>query len=116
MTQKQLDAYKAKIRLLKQSGVDVAREEKEISCRQTINSCLCYGTNFFEKFRHWVWPNGYAFESYADSYIKDLGEETVKRLYNEQKADFAKATVVKDVVTDSEGVSYNSIIWEDEKK
>lgn len=115
MTQKQLDAYETTIYHLKQSGVDVAREEREIACRRMINSCLCYGTGFFEKFRHWTYPDGYAFKSYADSYIRDLGEETVYKLYDEQKADFAKATVNKNVCTDSEGVSYNSIIWEDER-
>ena len=47
MTQKQLDAYETTIYHLKQSGVDVAREEREIACRRMINSCLCYGTGFF---------------------------------------------------------------------
>lgn len=74
---------------------------KELDCRDMINSCLCYGYEFIES-------------SYSESYIKELGKEKVIEIYNEQKADFDKAMVFHNVYEDSEGVSYNSIKWEDE--
>ena len=54
-------------------------------------------------------------DRYLKSYIDELGIETVERLVNEQVEDFEKATVLKDVHVDYEGLSYNSIIWADEK-
>lgn len=86
------------------------RELKELSCRRTINSNLCYGDSFYEKYYHWVYCKGYQTSSQADEYIEVLGEETVARLYEEQRNDFTKATVLKNIAT-SEGVSYNSIVW-----
>lgn len=74
---------------------------KELDCRDMINSCLCYGHSFIES-------------RYSEVYIKELGKERVVELYNEQKADFDKATVFRNVYEDNEGVSYNSIKWEDE--
>ena len=74
---------------------------RELDCREMINSCLCYGTDFFNS-------------RYKDRYIKDLGEQRVFELYNEQKKDFDKAIVLHNVYEDGEGVSYNSIQWEDE--
>lgn len=74
---------------------------RELDCRDMINSCLIYGTKFLET-------------RYSEKYIKELGEKRVLELYNEQKADFDKAIVFHNVYEDSEGVSYNSIKWEDE--
>ena len=74
---------------------------KELYCREMINSCLCYGQDFLNS-------------EYKDSYIEELGKERVIELYNEQKEDFSKAKVLYNVHEDSEGCSYNSIIWADE--
>lgn len=74
---------------------------RELDCREMINSCLCYDTDFLNS-------------QYKDRYIKDLGEQRVKELYNEQKKDFDRAIVLHNVYEDCEGVSYNSIQWEDE--
>ena len=74
---------------------------RELDCREMINSCLCYDTDFLNS-------------QYNDRYIKDLGEQRVKELYNEQKKDFDRAIVLHNVYEDGEGVSYNSIQWEDE--
>lgn len=74
---------------------------RELDCREMINSCLIYGTKFLET-------------RYSEKYIKKLGEKRVLELYNEQKADFDKAIVFHNVYEDSEGISYNSIKWEDE--
>ena len=74
---------------------------RELDCREMINSCLCYDTDFLNS-------------QYKDRYIKDLGEQRVKELYNEQKKHFDRAIVLHNVYEDGEGVSYNSIQWEDE--
>lgn len=87
------------------NGFQLTKEQeklhKELDCREMINSCLCYGTDFLNS-------------RYKDRYIAELGIERVNQLYNEQKTDFEKATVLHDVFEDSEGVSYNSIKWNDE--
>lgn len=57
---------------------------RELDCREMINSCLCYSTDFMNS-------------HYKDAYIKDLGEQRVIELYNEQKKDFEKAIVIHDV-------------------
>lgn len=82
----------------------------ELSCREMINSCLiyCNPTAFYDETTH-------EFQDYAQRYVKDLGAETVKRLWDEQLADFSKATVLFGVYTDSEGCCYNSCIWADER-
>ena len=74
---------------------------RELDCREIINSCLFYGSNFLES-------------RYSETYIKELGEKRVLELFNEQKADFDKAIVFHNVYKDSEGCTYNSIKWEDE--
>lgn len=73
----------------------------ELDCREMINSCLCYGYDFIDS-------------RYSMPYIQKLGNTRVMELYNEQKEDFSKAKVLKNVYEDGEGVSYNSIQWEDE--
>ena len=75
----------------------------ELSCREMINSCLCYETSFVGS-------------PYENDFIEMLGKQTVDRLYAEQCGDFfTKALVKKGVYTDSEGLSYNSVMWDDEK-
>ncbi len=78
-------------------------ESIELRCRDMINSCLCYGSDPYSS-------------SYVQKYEKDLGKSRVLELIEEQKEDFAKATVYEGVHTDSEGVVYNSIVWADDEK
>jgi len=106
MTDKEIKRMKKEVPLFKDGipcelTLEQKQIRKELSCREMINSCLCYGYDFLKS-------------RYSKSYIEELGEERVLDLYNEQKADFAKATVSHDVYQDSEGVSYNSIKWADE--
>ena len=74
---------------------------RELDCREMINRCLIYGSKFLGT-------------RYSEKYIKELGEKRVLELFDEQKADFDKAVVFHNVYEDSEGISYNSIKWEDE--
>lgn len=82
---------------------DQKQLDKELMCRDMINSILCYGGK-----------NNIIQNRYLQSHIEELGFETVQRLCDEQIADFEKATVLRNVHTDSEGISYNSIVWGDE--
>lgn len=106
MTRKQIKKIRKEIPRF-ENGIpcELTPEQKqlhrELDCREMINSCLCYGSSFFES-------------RYSDPYIQELGREKVFELFNEQKADFDKAIVLHNVYEDSEGVSYNSIKWEDE--
>ncbi len=74
---------------------------KELDCRDMINSCLCYGYNFLES-------------DYSKPYIKELGKDKVLELYNEQKIDFDKSILFRNVYESKDGCVYNSIKWHDE--
>lgn len=78
--------------------------EKELWCIKMINSILIYdGKNNIMK------------NQYLQKYIKDLGYKVVENLVNEQIKDVEKAKILRNVHVDCDGVSYNSIIWEDEQ-
>ena len=87
------------------------RQEKELACREMINSCLVYGSARYD-FSN---PATGEFGRYAEDYVKSLGKKTVIRLYNEQVSDFSEAVVKHGVYTDGEGCSYNACIWKDEQ-
>lgn len=116
MTQREIDAAKKTLPSLfdwKTWTEEQKRLDEELSCREMINSCLTYdGIEAF--WRECTWRVGRD-KSYADPHIRALGLERVKQLVAEQEADFAKATVLRDVFTDSEGVTYNSVRWGDEE-
>ena len=82
------------------------RELEELSCREMIISCMIYTTsNFYDK-------NTDTFSGkYAVEYIKSLGEETVRQLWNEQKETMAKAKIHYGAYIDSEGGVYASVTW-----
>ena len=76
------------------------RLDKELSCREMINSILCYyGVRDVEKNR------------YMTNYMQELGMSRVRELIEEQKADFENAKVIYGVAD-----GYNAIIWADEDK
>ena len=89
--------------------------EKELSCREMINSCLIYGDDPFRKIDKWWYGHGYCERSYMSDYEDELGEERVRQLYEEQKYDISQARIHHNFHTDSEGLSYNSITWADER-
>lgn len=84
---------------------------EEITCRKMINSCLAYGSDPFKEFDTYWYKHGYCSRSYMSDYIDALGEDEVKRIYDEQATDFAKAKVQHAVYVDAEGCEYNSIEW-----
>lgn len=115
MTQREIDAAKKTLpsRFEYKNWTEEQKKlDEELSCREMVNSCLCYGSikDFWEECP-WRWGD----KSYAASHIRKLGMERVKEIVKEQEADFAKAIVRRNVFTDSEGVTYNSILWADEQ-
>lgn len=117
MTQKEIDRAKKKLPSLSNTSFKDWSEEdkrmsKELGARDMINSCLCYGgiKGFWEECD---WR--YGDKSYAAPYIRELGRERVEQLVKEQIADFDKAKVLYNVYTDSEGLTYNTIVWADDE-
>ena len=112
MTRKQIDQVRKELR--KKTYKDWTDAEKmidrELYCREMINSCLIYGSASYYFYN----KESEQFGHYATNYVRELGEKRVKELFEEQCADFAKATVYRNVYTDSEGCTYNSCKWEDD--
>lgn len=93
--------------------------DEELRIREMMISNLCYGGDYF----HMVQESWYVRNLGADGYDWDILEklgvpnakQRVRDIWEEMKADFEKhATVHHCVHTDSEGLTYNSIEWDDE--
>ena len=86
---------------------------EEMSLREMIMSCLIYGDDIFTS----VCINAcskYYHRPYAEEYIDILGYDRVMEIYNDQKNYFdTKCRVEKNVYTDCEGITYNSLIEEE---
>ena len=86
---------------------------EEMSLRNMIMSCLTYGEDIFTS----VCINAcskYYHRPYAEEYIDILGYDRVMEIYNDQKEYFdTKCRVEKNVYTDCEGLTYNSLIEEE---
>ena len=82
---------------------------EEMSLRNMIMSCLTYGEDIFTS----VCINAcskYYHRPYAEEYIDILGYDRVMEIYNDQKEYFdTKCRVEKNVYTDCEGLTYNSL-------
>lgn len=109
MTDKQLKKLKDTLPKWKDGKPPVYTEEQKlirekIFCIDMINSILVYDGSKN------IMSNGY-----LKDYIETLGFETVADLVTEQIEDLNKATILRNVLTDDEGLSYNSVIWADEQ-
>ena len=111
MTQKQIDKARAELPTnWHEMTPEQRKTREELFCREMINSCLAYGqaqSSFYN-------PETKEFGYYAQDYIEELGKRTVIRLFNEQCDSFSRAVVKQGVYTDSEGCSYNSVMWQDD--
>ena len=77
--------------------------EKELWCREMINSILLY-----------YWSRNCLSSEYLKRHILELWEEKVKKLYNEQLEDFKKAKINYHAWEDSEWWTYYWIKRHDE--
>ena len=84
-------------------------EEREIiNTIEMIHSILTYTSEA-------NWNVDYVMNNkYMQSHIKELGEEKVKELAEQEIEEYKQATINKDVYTDSEDVSYNSVTFKDD--
>lgn len=84
-------------------------EEREIiNTIEMIHSILTYTSEA-------NWNVDYVMNNkYMQSHIKELGDEKVKELAEQEIEEYKQATINKDVYTDSEDVSYNSVTFKDD--
>lgn len=81
------------------------QELEEMSCRDMINSCLCYNRdNFYND------ETG-TFGRYGEDYVKSLGRDRVLQLWKAQKERFSHARTYF-AGYDSEGGGYYGIEWD----
>ena len=106
MNSKQIRELKKKLPSITRVSYDSWSEKekqlnKEISCLDMINSCLSYGAEFLNS-------------RYSEDYIKELGKDRVKELYNEQLEHFNNCIFLYNVYEDSDGITYNSVVEPEE--
>lgn len=89
-------------------------EEEILSCISMVDSILCYDCRGFSDASAVLSYSKRSYKDYLKEYVESLGENMVLKIIQEQidSIDHIKC----DVYTDSEGVSYNSIVWKDEAK
>ena len=73
----------------------------EIRMKSMMNSCFTYGSA--EKGSH-------NYDMYIKKYEAELGSEVFNEVYEEQMAYLSGCTIERNVYTDSEGCTYNSLI------
>lgn len=84
------------------------KEKEVINTIEMIHSILTYTSEA-------NWNVDYVMNNkYMQRHIKELGEEKVKELAEQEIEEYKQATINKDVYTDSEDVSYNSVTFKDD--
>lgn len=78
--------------------------DAEISCMDMIDSIICYVKSDFDYIIN---------DSYLESYIEELGIEKVKELVTGQLEE--NPIIKRNVYTDCDGLTYNSLIFKDEE-
>lgn len=115
MNRKEIEEIKnlmIKNREWKNINSSVRKLYEEMSLREMIMCCLTYGEDIFTT-KNYNGVSKYYEQPYANEYIDILGYDRVMEIYNEQKTYFeTKCKVIKNVYSDYEGVSYNSLIEE----
>lgn len=90
-------------------------EREELSLRGFINSCIIYRMEYYiidsngEVRKNNLHFNKKRYTTLNGEVI--ISDERIKELLYEQKKTFEKATIIQNVYTDHEGVSYNSVVW-----
>ena len=127
MTRKQLEAtrnqlnakyYGNKCHHPDNLKMPISEEDKrileELDCIEMINACLIYGSDPFRVINKWWYGHGYCDRSYMSDYEDKLGKKRVEELVKQQREELSHAIIEKGVYTDSEGCTYNSVIYADE--
>ena len=109
MTRKEMEKLKKTLPKWENGKPPVYTEEQKmlkekLYCIEMIDSILIYNGS-----------KGIFDNKYLQEYIYTLGLKTVAELVIEQVKDIERATILRGVHTDNEGLTYNSIIWADER-
>lgn len=110
LSEKEIDEIR---RSLPNSFKDMTDEQKqiweELSLRGMVMSCLIYGedihtsTNINAVSKYYKQP-------YVNEYYDTLGKDVTEEIIKQQTDYFNRGKVIKDVGTDSDGLSYNSFV------
>lgn len=111
MTNKQIQQLDDVLMLLPDNHPAKKKELQRNRARSMANSCICYGNDnqFYDEETGTL---GHCAEIYLD---RGLNAQDLRDVFFEQKEEIAKSTIRKNVHTDHEGCSYNSICWWDEQ-
>lgn len=85
------------------------KEQAELSCIDMINSLLCYDCAGWRDAESVMKHEERSYYNYLADYVKKLGRERVVELIKEQINSIA--SVNHSVFTDSEGGTYNELVW-----
>ena len=80
---------------------------EELSLREMVMSCLVYGDDIHTAENN-VSLGKYRGKPYVAEYYDTLGKDVTEEIIKQQTDYFNRGKVIKDVGTDSEGVTYNS--------
>ena len=90
---------------------DMTDEQKqifeELSLREMVMSCLVYGDDIHTAENN-VSLGKYRGKPYVAEYYDTLGKDVTEKIIKQQTDYFNRGKVIRDVGTDSEGVTYNS--------
>lgn len=118
MTDKQLELSERELRAKGYGWVDgkyhkppkkYALLEKEFSCIRMINSLLAYGCHGMTSAEEVIQYEERSYYNYLADHVRELGRDRVLALIQGQIDSID--CVEFNVGTDSEGCSYNSIVW-----
>ena len=85
--------------------------DRELSCIEMINSILAYGGLGFDA-ETIMKQEEKSYHNYLDDYVEAFGREKIIELIQEQINSIER--IAYNIHTDSEGCSYNAIIWKEE--
>ena len=120
MTDKQLEAARQEIKARYPDPDEEWSDEDadtayELRCRDMINTILVYGgADAVKKGSNKYMDSLLPFTRHPSPHGGVISVSRLDELIAEQLDSFSRAKVVKNSYTDSEGVSYNSIVWEDD--
>ena len=90
------------------------RQYEKYLCISMINSVIAYDWYEGQTAKELLdWELNDRYHSYLEEYVNKLGYDEVLALMQSQLDDIQ--SIERDVFTDDEGVSYNSITWKDKE-
>ena len=110
MTGKEFERERRTVQSLEMSP-ERTRSGLELDCISMINSLLAYDCQGWKKAEAVMQSEEQGYYNYLARFVEEFGREHVLKLIQNQIDDMEK--VENNVFTDSEGCSYNEIIWKE---